>query len=158
MPALLAAVHSLRQLLFGHMPAPGAALAGLEFAGRGLNPFATSFQHFVAQQRSEQPRGGVQYFPVQARLLGYLLARFLESASHPVLTPTPESGAVDLVDGLPVVVELRDGFVQPLEQRIQRFPLPANEHGHAVVAVCGCGCACDRVERAQCDVATVSDE
>ena len=81
-----------------------------------------------------------------------------KAASHPVLTPTPESGAVDLVDGLPVVVELRDGFVQPLEQRIQRFPLPANEHGHAVVAVCGCGCACDRVERAQCDVATVSDE
>ncbi len=49
MPALLAAVHSLRQLLFGHMPALGAALAGIEFAGRSVHPFATSFQHFVAK-------------------------------------------------------------------------------------------------------------
>ena len=80
MPALLAAVHSLRELLFGHMPALGAALAGFEFAGWSVHPFATSFQHFVAKKRSEQPRGGVQYFPVQARLLGNLFSRFFHSA------------------------------------------------------------------------------
>ena len=78
--ALPAAVHSLRELLFGHMPTLRAALAGFELAGRSVHPFATSLQHFVAKKRSEQPRGGVQNFPVQACLLGNLFSRLLHSA------------------------------------------------------------------------------
>lgn len=62
------------------MQALWAALAGFEFAGWSVHPLATSFQHFVAKYRSEQPRDGVQYFPVQACFLRHLFSRFFHCA------------------------------------------------------------------------------
>lgn len=70
------------------------------------------------------------------------------AASHAILTATPiASVAVDLVNRVPASVELPDGFVQPLEQRVQRLTFPANQHGHAVVTIGCSGRAFDRVDR-----------
>ena len=76
-----------------------------------------------------------------------------EASSRPILTAGYVLCTVDLVDEVIVVEVPADGFVESLEQRVQRLAFPAHEHGHAVVAVGGRGSTFNRVDRAESDLA-----
>lgn len=80
MAAGVASVRSLRQDFLLNLPTFGAGLTRFEFSFRCFCPHSTSVRDFVAEQLHEQGRGGVENFPVQARLLRDLFTGFVDGA------------------------------------------------------------------------------